>query len=62
MSKNIVAFCLLVILLFTYIAFVISHPGVVEIRYDCSWAEINPDIPPYVRERCRELRAHKYER
>jgi hypothetical protein len=62
MSKNILAFCLLVILLFTYIAFVVSHPGIVEKRYDCSLAEINPDIPPYVRERCRELRAHKYEK
>ena len=25
--------------------------------YDCTWVEISPDIPPYVREKCRELRS-----
>jgi len=24
------------------------------VRYDCTWAEISPDIPPKVKEECRK--------
>jgi hypothetical protein len=27
--------------------------------YDCTWAEISPDIPPKVREECRKIRSGK---
>jgi len=31
-----------------------------EVRwYDCTWAEISPDIPPKVREECRKIRSGK---
>jgi hypothetical protein len=29
------------------------------VRYDCSIAEISPDIPLEVKEKCRKLRAEK---
>jgi len=35
-----------------------SHPKL-EIRYDCSIAEISPDYPVQVKEGCRKLRAEK---
>lgn len=28
-------------------------------RYDCTWVEISPDVPPKVREECRKLRSNK---
>ena len=27
-----------------------------KITYDCTWAEISPDMPPKVKEECRKLR------
>lgn len=27
--------------------------------YDCTWAEISPDIPPKVKEECRKIRSGK---
>ena len=26
---------------------------------DCTWAEINPDMPPKIKEECRKLRSKK---
>lgn len=30
-----------------------------EVVYNCTWSEINPDIPPKVKEECRKLRMEK---
>ena len=27
--------------------------------YDCTWAEISPDIPPKVKDECRKIRSRK---
>ena len=27
--------------------------------YDCTWAEISPDIPPKVKEECRKIHSRK---
>jgi hypothetical protein len=27
--------------------------------YDCTWAEISPDIPPKVKDECRKIRSGK---
>lgn len=35
------------------------HDRARVVAYDCSIAEISPDIPPDVREACRKLRAGK---
>jgi hypothetical protein len=37
----------------------ITHPHI-TVRYDCSIAEISPDIPVQVKEACRKLRAHNF--
>lgn len=29
------------------------------VKYDCSLAEISPDIPPRIKEDCRKLRAER---
>jgi hypothetical protein len=49
------AYTLMAILLFyTLIASVDSnHNG--GVYYNCTWAEISPDMPPKVREECRKL-------
>ena len=38
---------------------VINNPKV-TVTYNCSIAEISPDIPIPVKEKCRQLRAGKY--
>jgi hypothetical protein len=37
-----------------------THPKV-EVRYDCSIAEISPDYPIEVKEGCRKLRAKYFQ-
>jgi hypothetical protein len=52
---------LLVIVIIIAIAFMISYAprkGDVVV-YNCSLAEISPDIPLEVKEKCRKLRAEK---
>lgn len=51
-----VAFGLL-IAYFVIIFQVLPSHGVA--KYDCSIAEISPDIPPKVREECRKIRMQK---
>lgn len=37
-------------------AFIMFDSGERTIIYDCTWSEISPDIPPKVKEECRNRR------
>lgn len=54
-------YCLLMAFVMGTLAYVYTHPKfkTVEVRYDCSLAEISPDVPVEVKTKCRVLMEKK---
>ena len=55
---NIALFVVLVVVMWGGLFYIVSHMPRTA-TYDCSIAEISPDIPPKAREECRKLRMIK---
>ena len=55
--ENIQAGVYLIAMLITAVGMYFIMPRHGEVRYDCSIAEISPDYPIEVKEKCRKLRA-----
>jgi hypothetical protein len=49
------AYMLVVFILFFTLTAAVDSGNKGGVYYNCTWAEISPDMPPKVREECRKL-------